>query len=107
LPVWVRINLVTQFLDMVILTFFHHQQSVKWFGSYTSTTLLFRTATPILPEAPRRCHTGDMQDDLLQRYSVSTSGAPQRFWRSKTEYKGMLKCMKSSWECYKIMPLSW
>jgi hypothetical protein len=35
-----------------------HQQNVNWFGSYNSMTQLFRTATPILPEAPRRSRTG-------------------------------------------------
>jgi len=84
-----------------------HQQNVKWFGSHNSTTQLFQTATPILPEAPRRSRTGWMQNDVLLRYSESTSGAPQRSWSSGTEYKNILKSMKSSSECYKIMPLSW
>jgi len=35
-----------------------HQQNVKWFGRHNSTTELFRTATPILQEAPRRSRTG-------------------------------------------------
>jgi len=84
-----------------------HQQNVTWFGSHISTTQLFRTATPILPEAPRCSRTGWMQNDVLLRNSESTSGAPQRSWSSGTEYKNILKSMKSCSECYKITPLSW
>jgi len=84
-----------------------HQRNVKWFGSQNSTTQLFWTARPILPDAPRCSRTGWMQNDVLLRYSESTSGAPQCFWSSRTEYKNILKSMKLSSECYKIMPLSW
>jgi hypothetical protein len=48
-----------------------------------------------------------MQNDVLLRYSESTSGAPQRSWSSGTDYKNILKTMKSAWECYKMMPVSW
>jgi len=84
-----------------------HQQNVKWFGSHNSTTQLFWTATLILPEAPRHSWTGWMQNNELLRYSEMTSSAPQRFWSSGTESKNILKSMKSSSECYKIIPLSW
>jgi len=48
-----------------------HQQNAKWFGSHKSMSQLFWTATPILPEAPRSCRTGWMQNDVPVRYSES------------------------------------
>jgi hypothetical protein len=83
-----------------------HQQNVKWFGSHNSTTQLFWKATAILPEPPRRFRTCWMQNDVPLRYSESTSGAAKCSWSSGAEYKNILKSMKSSSECYKIMPLS-
>jgi len=43
---------------LAVVISMEHQQNVTLFGSHNSTTLLFRTATPILPEAPRRSRTG-------------------------------------------------
>jgi hypothetical protein len=71
-----------------------HQQNVKLFRCHNSTTQLFRTTTPIFPEAPRRSGTGWMQNNVLLRYSESTSGAPQHDWSSRTEYNNILKSMK-------------
>jgi len=67
------------FLFGIDTKYLPHQQNVKWFGCHNSMTQLFRTATPILPEAPRHSRTGWMQHDVLLRDSESTSGAPQRF----------------------------
>jgi len=57
----------------------------------------------MLPEAPEHaecktmCHPGTLR---------VLSGATQRFWSGETEYKNILKSMKSPSECDKIMPLS-
>jgi len=57
-----------------------------------------------LPEAPAQA---ECQTIFFLGAVRVLSGAPQRFWSSETEYKNILKSMKSSSECYKILPLSW
>jgi len=56
-----------------------------------------------LPESPEPA-------ECIMMYMLGTlwvlSGAPQCFWTSGTESKNILKSMKSSSECYEIIPLS-
>jgi hypothetical protein len=83
------------------------QQHVEWFRSHNSRAQPFWTATVILSEGPRHSRTGWMLNDIPLRYPESTSGAPQPFGGGGTEYMNILKSMKSSSECEKMMSLSW
>jgi len=83
--------------------------SKMWNGSEVITQWLSCSEQPHrsfqkLPEALEQaeCKTMWLSDSLRVLW-----GAPQRSWRIGTEYKNILKSMKSSSVCYKIIPLRW
>jgi hypothetical protein len=71
----------------------------QWLSCYEQPHRSFQKL-PDTPE-PAQCKTMCLSDALRV-----LSGAPECSWRSGREYKNNLKGMKSSSECYKIMPLS-
>jgi len=58
---WSGTPLTNMLIMQLMLIPIAHQQNVKWFGCHNSTTRLFWTATPMLPEAPRSSQTSWLQ----------------------------------------------